>query len=85
MVERGKNFGFPFTTRTVVARNTGNELNEWIMAWVAHQLPRDPAHLFERSDSPFISRSPRLDARANPNFLFGQPFIKECILAIFSG
>ena len=23
------------------------ELNEWILAWVAHQLPRDPLHLFE--------------------------------------
>jgi hypothetical protein len=27
--------------------NADAELNEWIMAWVAHQLPRDPAHLFE--------------------------------------
>src|SRR3954468_24510127 len=27
--------------------NADAELNEWILAWVAHQLPRDPAHLFE--------------------------------------
>ena len=27
--------------------NADTELNEWIMAWVAHQLPRDPLHLFE--------------------------------------
>jgi len=27
--------------------NADAQLNEWIMAWVAHQLPRDPLHLFE--------------------------------------
>jgi len=27
--------------------NADTELNEWIMAWVAHQVPRDPIHLFE--------------------------------------
>jgi len=27
--------------------NADAQLNEWILAWVAHQLPRDPAHLFE--------------------------------------
>ena len=27
--------------------NADAELNAWIMAWVAHQLPRDPAHLFD--------------------------------------
>src|SRR4029079_4413063 len=27
--------------------NADTELNKWIMAWVAHQLPRDPLHLFE--------------------------------------
>lgn len=27
--------------------NADTQLNEWIMAWVAHQLPRDPRHLFE--------------------------------------
>src|SRR2546423_9073801 len=26
--------------------NADAELNEWILAWVAHQLPRDPLHLF---------------------------------------
>ncbi len=32
-----------------LSRNDNGDalLNEWIMAWVAHQLPRDPAHLFE--------------------------------------
>lgn len=27
--------------------NADAELNEWIMAWVAHQLPRNPARLFD--------------------------------------
>src|ERR1700752_3094349 len=27
--------------------NADAQLNEWIMAWVAHQLPRAPAHLFD--------------------------------------
>ena len=27
--------------------NGDAQLNEWILAWVAHQLPRDPTHLFE--------------------------------------
>src|SRR6188768_3040257 len=27
--------------------NADTQLNEWIMAWVAHQLPRNPAGLFE--------------------------------------
>ena len=27
--------------------NGDAQLNEWIMAWIAHTLPRDPAHLFE--------------------------------------
>jgi hypothetical protein len=27
--------------------NGDAQLNEWIMAWIAHQLPRDPLHLFE--------------------------------------
>src|SRR5260221_14523260 len=27
--------------------NADSQLNEWILAWIAHQLPRDPAHLFE--------------------------------------
>src|SRR5690348_2221686 len=34
---------------TRLSRNDNGdaELNEWILAWVAHQLPRDPLHLFE--------------------------------------
>lgn len=27
--------------------NADTQLNEWILAWIAHQLPRDPMHLFE--------------------------------------
>src|SRR6185436_10045421 len=27
--------------------NADTQLNEWILAWIAHQLPRDPLHLFE--------------------------------------
>ena len=27
--------------------NADTQLNEWILAWVAHQLPRRPLHLFE--------------------------------------
>ena len=27
--------------------NADAQLNEWILAWIAHQFPRDPAHLFE--------------------------------------
>src|SRR6266536_4442721 len=27
--------------------NADTQLNEWILAWVAHELPRDPTHLFE--------------------------------------
>jgi hypothetical protein len=27
--------------------NADTQLNEWILAWVAHELPHDPAHLFE--------------------------------------
>ena len=27
--------------------NGDAQLNEWILAWVAHQLPRSPAHLFD--------------------------------------
>ncbi len=27
--------------------NADNQLNEWIIAWVAHQLPSDPLHLYD--------------------------------------
>ena len=32
--------------RHSLKHNADAELNEWIMAWVAHQLPRDPLNLF---------------------------------------
>ncbi|MEN3336328.1 MAG: hypothetical protein V7647_4 [Acidobacteriota bacterium] len=37
------------TSPARLSRNDNNDaqLNEWIMAWVAHQLPRAPAHLFD--------------------------------------
>ncbi len=37
------------TAPATLSRNDNGDaqLNEWIMAWVAHQLPRAPAHLFE--------------------------------------
>jgi hypothetical protein len=31
----------------LVYDNADVELNAWIVSWVAHQLPRDPAHLFD--------------------------------------
>jgi hypothetical protein len=33
--------------RSSLNDNADAQLNEWILAWVAHQLPRDPAHVFE--------------------------------------
>ena len=33
--------------RNSLNHNADAELNAWIMAWVAHQLPRDPRHLFD--------------------------------------
>lgn len=37
------------TSPGTLSRNDNGDaqLNEWIMAWVAHQLPRDPGHLFQ--------------------------------------
>ena len=37
------------TNPGVLSRNDNGDaqLNEWIIAWVVHQLPRDPAHLFD--------------------------------------
>src|SRR3954454_5747424 len=34
-------------SRLSLNANADAQLNEWILAWVAHQLPRDPLHLFE--------------------------------------
>jgi hypothetical protein len=36
------------TNPAVLSRNDNGDamLNEWILAWVVHQLPRDPLHLF---------------------------------------
>jgi hypothetical protein len=31
----------------LVRDNADVELNAWIVSWIAHQLPRDPAHLFD--------------------------------------
>jgi hypothetical protein len=37
------------TSPGTLSRNDNGDalLNEWIVAWVAHQLPRDPVHLFQ--------------------------------------
>ncbi len=37
------------TAPGTLSRNDNGDamLNEWILAWIAHQLPRDPAHLFD--------------------------------------
>src|SRR3954453_7547480 len=34
-------------SRLSLNANADAQLNEWILAWVAHQLPRDPLHLFQ--------------------------------------
>lgn len=41
---------WPLATRPAGLSNNGNadaQLNEWILAWVAHALPRTPFHLFQ--------------------------------------
>jgi hypothetical protein len=41
---------WPLATNPAVLSSNDNadaQLNEWIMAWIAHILPRDPLHLFQ--------------------------------------
>ena len=45
--------------------NADTQLNEWILAWVAHQLPRDPTHLFQAN----------IFYPAQDTFAFSEPLI----------
>ncbi len=50
-------------------------LHEWIMAWVAHQLPRDPIHLF---DANILYPEPNTLAYSDPLIIqsvLGAPFL----------
>jgi hypothetical protein len=57
----------------VLSRNDNGDaqLNEWIVAWVAHQLPRDPARLFQANIF-----YPAKDALA-----FSEPLIVPALIA----
>jgi len=50
--------------------NADAELNEWIMAWVAHQVPRDPLHLFEAN----------IFYPAHDSLAFSEPLIVPALL-----
>src|SRR5215212_11505371 len=50
--------------------NADAQLNEWILAWVAHQLPRDPAHLFQGN----------IFYPAHDTLAFSEPLIVPAIL-----
>jgi hypothetical protein len=50
--------------------NADTQLNEWIMAWVAHQLPRDPLHLFEAN----------IFYPAHDSLAFSEPLIVPALL-----
>ena len=50
--------------------NADAELNEWIMAWVAHTLPRDPLHLFEAN----------IFYPAHDSLAFSEPLIVPALL-----
>ena len=61
------------TAPHVLSRNTNADamLNQWIMAWVQHQLPRDPARLFQANIF-----HPAADVLA-----FSEPLIAPAVLA----
>ena len=50
--------------------NADTQLNEWILAWIAHQLPRDPAHLFEAN----------IFYPAHDTLAFSEPLIAPALL-----
>jgi hypothetical protein len=50
--------------------NADTELNEWILAWVEHQLPRDPLHLFQAN----------IFYPAKDSLAFSEPLIVPAIL-----
>jgi hypothetical protein len=70
--------------------NRDTMLNEWIVAWVAHQAPRDPLHLFngnvfypERSSLAYSEAMLPQAAMALPLFAFGaSPVLVYSILLI---
>jgi hypothetical protein len=51
--------------------NGDAQLNEWILAWVVHQLPRDPANLFEGN----------IFYPAKGSLAFSEPLIVPAIMA----
>jgi hypothetical protein len=51
--------------------NGDTQLNEWILAWVVHQLPRDPANLFEGN----------IFYPAKGSLAFSEPLIVPAIMA----
>jgi hypothetical protein len=51
--------------------NGDAQLNEWILAWVVHQLPRDPAHLFDGN----------IFYPARDTLAFSEPLIVPAIIA----
>ena len=80
--------------------NADAELNEWILAWVAHQLPRDPLHLFEANifypahDSlafseplivPALMGAPMAWAGASPVLVHNVVLIAGLALTAFAG
>src|SRR5213595_3866643 len=50
--------------------NADAQLNEWILAWVAHALPRDPIHLFQAN----------IFYPANDSLAFSEPLIVPALL-----
>jgi hypothetical protein len=50
--------------------NADTQLNEWILAWVEHQLPRDPMHLFEAN----------IFYPAHDSLAFSEPLIVPALL-----
>lgn len=50
--------------------NADTQLNEWILAWVAHQLPRDPMHLFDAN----------IFYPAKDSLAFSEPLIAPAVL-----
>jgi hypothetical protein len=51
--------------------NGDAQLNEWILAWVAHRLPRDPVHLFDAN----------IFHREKGSLAFSEPLIVPALLA----
>jgi hypothetical protein len=80
--------------------NADAELNEWAMAWIAHQLPRDPIHLFDANIFyperltiayseplivPALLGAPLRWAGASPVFVYNIVLILGFALTAFAG